>query len=229
MEILTLRAPEFRTAIGPLYPYRLYSITDIGPKLAYAVVETQWDWPTYFHPPRNLFVISDTGDWYRELREFIEHAQVPMLTRSMDHLFHNRRLVINIVDQIIDRNRAWVAISECCTRNALCFFDHIHGVAGATTDRVWVDEFAEISERDWASIAMGNFSQAARNVMPSMNELKVSIEGIKGAAALRQTMRIAQEGVDKWQAERDAEEAEQQAIRDAEARRPPTRSGSIEQ
>ena len=225
MEILTLRAPEFRTAIGPPYPYRLYSITYVRPAISYAVIETQWDWPTIFHPPSDLRTASDTGDWYRELRQFI----VPIVTRSMDHLFRNRWLVSNIVDQIIERNRDWIAVPECCTNEALGFFIQQHGVARETRISSWVDEFVEISERDWASIAMGNFSQAARNVMPSMNELKVSIEGIKGAAALRQTMRIAQEGVDKWQAERDAEEAKQQAIRDAEARRPPTRSGSIEQ
>ena len=225
MEILTLRSPKSEVPIGPLYQYRLYSMTYVRPGAPYAVVETQWDWPTIFYPPSDLHTASDTGDWYRGLRQFI----VPIVTRSMDLLFHNRRLVTNIVDQIIERNRDWIAVPECCTSEALRFFLQLHGVARETQTTSWVDKFAEIPERDWASIAMGNFSQAARNVLPSMNELKVSIEGIKGAVTLKHALSVIREKDDQLQAERDAEEAKQQAIRDAEARRPPTRSGSIEQ
>ena len=185
MEILTLRAPEFRTAIGPPYPYRLYSITYVRPAISYAVIETQWDWPTIFHPPSDLRTASDTGDWYRELRQTIEDAPVSMLTRSMDLLFRNRRLVTNIVDQIIERNRDWIAVPECCTSEALRLFIQRHPQTPG---------FEKLFSIDRGGRCMGKQAQ-----------------------------------LKEWQSERDAEEAKQQAIRDAEARRPPTRSGSIEQ
>ena len=244
MEILTLRAPEFRTAIGPPYPYRLYSITYVRPAISYAVIETQWDWPTIFHPPSDLRTASDTGDWYRGLRQFI----VPIVTRSMDLLFRNRRLVTNIVDQIIERNRDWIAVPECCTNEALGFFIQQHsqrtsaqlmsGFSRAAGNALPAVEglkvsiegvgraVAGISDRDWRRLYEGRYD---RERSSNVNELKVSIEGVERDVAAMRDLRIAKENVDKWQAERDAEEAERQAIRDAEARRPPTRSGSIEQ
>ena len=244
MEILTLRSPKSEVPIGPVYQYRLYSITDIGFALGYAVVETQWDWPTIFHPPSDLRTASDTGDWYRELRQFI----VPIVTRSMDLLFRNRRLVTNIVDQIIERNRDWIAVPECCTNEALGFFIQQHsqrtsaqlisGFSRAAGNALPAVEglkvsiegvgraVAGISDRDWRRLYEGRYD---RERSSNVNELKVSIEGVERDVAAMRDLRIAKENVDKWQAERDAEEAERQAIRDAEARRPPTRSGSIEQ
>ena len=248
MEILTLRSP----GRAP-HTYRLYSITPIIPN-SFAVVEHEWCEISKFQPHESILFTGDVENWYRELYEVLEVGYPSMRSRSIDYssLFHNWRLVTNIIDRIAALNRGWASMIECSTAYAQRLF--LLRRPPAVENRPTLSETLRTTEAVMRGLAAtvsavapsmevgldGLWELARALQLPervldgqykgsfSTDSLRFEVRKPENIADTVDDLREASETAKKYLAEREAEEERLRALRDEEARKPPTRSGSIE-
>ena len=255
MEILTLRSPEAPEVHVRLY--RLYYIR-LTHMISYAVVKHEWAIPLsepLFQPPSSIIGLqteANIGNWYRELQAVLNLLYPYRIKRAMYDQYGADSLA-GIVKLISADNPGWIALTDCSTDMVLRHF--LLRRPPAVENRPTLSETLRTTEAAMRGLAAtvsavapsmevgldGLWELARALQLPervldgqykgsfSTDSLRFEVRKPENIADTVDDLREASETAKKYLAEREAEEERLRALRDEEARKPPTRSGSIEQ
>ena len=247
MEILTLRSP----GRAP-HTYRLYSIVLEHHNITYLVQKTEWGGSLDFRPHADIQTAFSIREWHIDFHTMLRGTYSPVTTRNL-HQFENYVSIPQIVKLISADNPGWIALTDCSTDMVLRHF--LLRRPPAVENRPTLSETLRTTEAAMRGLAAtvsavapsmevgldGLWELARALQLPervldgqykgsfSTDSLRFEVRKPENIADTVDDLREASETAKKYLAEREAEEERLRALRDEEARKPPTRSGSIEQ